>query len=258
MACCIDIIIGIFILIYIISVNIISGSTIAFDLPFIIVGVLLILYYFIRKFSVKSQFFRVLKKLIIIISCISLSFFIIIESFIIGFPKINKEDTDYIIVLGDKLKSGNNITKTLRDRLDIAVKSIYNDGDNGHIVLSGGRGRNENISEADVMERYLIDQGVPKNKIIKEEKSTNIYENLENSKLLIEKHSGKKISSLSIKIVTTNYEALRSNLIALKYGYKDIKFNTSNELLYLIPAYYTIEAFELVKNLFFIEIATIK
>ncbi|MDS0524567.1 YdcF family protein [Clostridium sp. SHJSY1] len=251
MACCIDIIIGILIIVYIISVNIINGATIAFSILLILGGVFPILYHFLKKYLNDRKYLKIVKKYLLIILGLIFFIFMLIESFIIGFPKINKENSDYIIILGNESINKNGISKSLRDRLDTAVKSIYTDGDNAHIVLSGGQINGESNSSAETMERYLIDQGVPKNKLIKENESKNIYENLRNSKILIEKECDKNIGSLSIKIITTNYQALRCNVIASNLGYKDIKFNTSNTILYLAPAYYTVEAFKLIRSMFF-------
>jgi uncharacterized SAM-binding protein YcdF (DUF218 family) len=241
---CIDIIIGAVIIVYVISTNVIIGTTIACSIPTIGIGLMLILYHFFKDYLKSKRYFVKIKKYFWTAFCIGLLIFILIESIIIGCPKINKENTDYIIVLGTGLKDGEDVSKTLRDRLNTTVRSIYKDGNSGYIVVSGGQ------DEAYAMERYLIDQGVPKEKIIKENKSSNTYENLKFSKIIIEHHSGKQINDISVKIVTTDVHAFRSKMIALKNGYKYVKLNTSRTIFYLAPAYYTREAFFLIKSIF--------
>ena len=64
------------------------------------------------------------------------------------------------------------------------------------------------------MEKYLLDKGIPADKIIKEDKSTTTYENLENSKAIIEASEGGKYTAL----VTSNYHVYRALRYARKIG----------------------------------------
>ena len=50
------------------------------------------------------------------------------------------------------------------------------------IVVSGGQGEGENITEATAMRNFLVDNGVDSSLIIMEDKSTNTYENFLYSK----------------------------------------------------------------------------
>lgn len=54
------------------------------------------------------------------------------------------------------------------------------------VVVSGGRGPGEDISEADAMEQYLIEQGVAENRIRKEDQSVSTRENLSFSRRFID------------------------------------------------------------------------
>lgn len=53
------------------------------------------------------------------------------------------------------------------------------------IVVSGGMGDSENISEAEAMYRWLTDKGIDESRIYKEEKSTDTDENIRFSKEVI-------------------------------------------------------------------------
>ena len=46
------------------------------------------------------------------------------------------------------------------------------------MIVSGGQGSDEAISEAEAMRRYLVEQGIRNEEIIMEDKSTNTEENL--------------------------------------------------------------------------------
>ncbi len=71
------------------------------------------------------------------------------------------------------------------------------------------------------------------------------------SKEKIEEHSNKHLEDLSIKVVTTDFHALRSNLLAKKNGYENVNFYTNNTVSYLIPVFYSREALALVKSFLF-------
>ncbi len=88
------------------------------------------------------------------------------------------------------------------------------------MVVSGGKGSGEKITEAKAMKDYLIKNGIDKNRIIEEDKSTNTYENFKYSKLKIEERSQRKLSDLKVKIVTTDFHVLRSKILAYRNGYK--------------------------------------
>jgi uncharacterized SAM-binding protein YcdF (DUF218 family) len=69
------------------------------------------------------------------------------------------------------------------------------------------------------MERYLVDKGVPKDKIIKEERSTSTNENFRFSKKLLDDRFGK---NYKIAFVTTDYHIYRAENIARAEGFDNI------------------------------------
>ena len=77
-------------------------------------------------------------------------------------------------------------------------------------VTSGGQGADEVISESASMKRYLLQQGVPEERIIEEDRSTDTYENM--------KFSKEKIWAVNpngkIAFSTTNYHVFRGGLYA--------------------------------------------
>lgn len=99
------------------------------------------------------------------------------------------------------------------NRLNKAIE-IYNrnKGKNPYIIVSGGKGSNEKISEAEAMKRYLIDNGVEENKIVLEDKSTTTYENLKYSKKKIEEYDSLK--SNKIAFITSDFHIYRTAIFA--------------------------------------------
>ena len=119
---------------------------------------------------------------------------------------------DYIVIHGAGLLGGDRVSKLLSDRIDKAI-NIYKKAPNKpKLIPSGGKGDDETISEAEAMKRYLLEKGIPEEDIILEDKSATTYENLKNSKAIIDGRWGSKNTAL----VTSNYHVYR----ALRYARK--------------------------------------
>lgn len=175
-------------------------------------------------------------------------FFAAIEGLIISdMVKEPDNNCEYIIVLGCQVR-GTRITKSLRKRLDKTIEymhevqaddmtgksginnedSIFNNENNKaekesnkitkniKIIVSGGQGNGEDISEAQAMYDYLVQNGIPADIIIKEDKSTNTEENFRFSEKFIEDKSTK------IGIVTNNFHIYRAKKLAHAKGLDNI------------------------------------
>ena len=127
-----------------------------------------------------------------------------------------KKDFDYIIIHGSGLLGGGRVSKLLADRIDKAIDIYLKDPTPTIMIPSGGRGSDETISEAEAMEGYLIDKGIPEDRIIKEDMSATTYENLLNSKAIIDSRPGRKYTVL----VTSNYHVYRALRYCRKVGLK--------------------------------------
>ncbi len=127
-----------------------------------------------------------------------------------------KRDFDYIIIHGAGLLDGDRVSKLLRDRLDKAIKVYRKDPTPPKMIPSGGKGSDESISEAEAMKRYLVEQGIPESDIIMEDQSLTTYENIRNSKQIIDEQEGRKYTAL----VTSNYHVYRALRYCRKVGLK--------------------------------------
>lgn len=147
------------------------------------------------------------------------------------------EKTDAVIVLGCKV-NGEKPSKMLKRRLD-AAKVFLSENDDVICIVSGGKGDDEKISEAQAMKNYLVENGIEADRIIMEDKSVNTYENLENScEILEEMGIGKNIA-----IVTDGFHQYRAGFIAQKLGYDPSAVNAVTDFynLTLTPTYYVRE-----------------
>lgn len=127
-----------------------------------------------------------------------------------------RSDYNYVVVHGAGL-SGAQPTPLLAGRLDKAVELWKAIGCKADIIVSGGQGDDEQVSEAAAMKTYLVDKhGVPDKVIIKEEKSTTTWENLVNSKAIMDARSG--VDAYRAAVVTSDYHVFRTAEYAHKIG----------------------------------------
>jgi len=118
---------------------------------------------------------------------------------------------DYMIILGAQWKP-QGPSYVLQKRLDTAIDYLQENPDT-QVIVSGGQGSNEPISEAQGMSEYLIKSGISVERIIKEDNSTSTYENLSFSGELFDK------ANQRVVLVTSNFHVYRVEQIAKKQGY---------------------------------------
>lgn len=126
------------------------------------------------------------------------------------------ERIDYIILLGAGV-NGTTPSRSLLDRLDVAAQYLH-DHPQTQIIVSGGQGAGEDITEAQAMENYLVRQNIEANRIIQENQASNTLENLTYSFAIIEDRTTSSSQPI-IAIITSEYHIYRSKLIAKHLGY---------------------------------------
>ena len=126
------------------------------------------------------------------------------------------EKTDLIVVLGCQVR-GETPSRMLRHRLDTAYEAMQKHPD-ALCVVSGGKGSDELISEAEAMRRYLVAKGADESRIVMEDKSTNTFENIKFSFQITDKLGYDR----DITIVTDGYHQYRAGLIARKQGAENV------------------------------------
>lgn len=156
----------------------------------------------------------------------------------------DKPDKAYpAVLLGCKV-NGSSPSLMLSRRLKAAY-TYLSENEDAVIIVSGGQGEEEEISEAECMKKYLIDKGISEQRIIEENQSTNTYENLNFSKkILEEKELGKHIV-----IITDSFHQFRASLIAGKLGLETDSIN-SHTPPYLIATYWVREWFGIIQQIF--------
>lgn len=119
------------------------------------------------------------------------------------------------------------------------------------VVLSGGQGPGEAISEAEAMRRALWKNDSRKDaRLLLEEQSSNTAQNLAFSKELLEKQ-GLDTDTAVIAVVTNDFHCFRAHMIAQKQGLRTIDVPAELPWWWLTANYYLREAFAVVKTALF-------
>ncbi len=129
-------------------------------------------------------------------------------------------DRSHMIILGCQVARDGGLTPLLRSRVDRALEFAKEQKEAGGsdlvFVPSGGQGGDEVRAEALAMRDYLLAAGVPEDRIIVEDESTDTFENIRNSMRLIRESLGEKEPKAAFS--TTNYHVFRAGLTALGQG----------------------------------------
>ena len=182
---------------------------------------------------------QLVKNIVRVVIITGFVIFAILESLIVISMKQKPDyNCEYVIVLGCQVRR-DGPSLMLRRRLDAACSYLSADT-KADCIVSGGKGDNEHISEAEAMYEALVNDGISENRITKEDKSSSTYENLLFSKQILE-DSGKP---LRIAIVTDGFHQWRARLQAESLGY-DVKCVSAATPWYLVPVYWVREWFAL-------------
>ncbi|MBR1736519.1 MAG: YdcF family protein, partial [Firmicutes bacterium] len=134
-------------------------------------------------------------------------------------PDVAIGNEDAVIVLGCSVK-GEKPSNFLIARTNAAYE-YYKLNPSAVFVLSGGKGSQEDISEAEAMKRLLLDSGIPSDQLLLEDRSTTTRENFTYSKEILDKYFENK--PYSTVYVTNTFHCYRSLKTAENCGYDNIK-----------------------------------
>lgn len=122
--------------------------------------------------------------------------------------------SNYAVVLGARV-NGTEPSKSLRERIDAACGYLESHPD-AIAVVTGGKGDDEQISEASCMFRELTARGISPDRILQEDRAVNTIENLRFSADLLEAHTGRRPTKIAL--ITSEYHLCRADLFARSLG----------------------------------------
>lgn len=156
------------------------------------------------------------KKLVILVSLLVvfliILFAIITAVNITHYGKVDeKAHCDVAIILGAATSDGE-VSPVYRERINHGIW-LYENGYVDYLILTGGIGNGNEISDAFAAKQYAIKKGVPEQVIFIEEQSTITEENLEYAKAIMDEHS------LDTAIIVSDpLHMKRAMLMASDYG----------------------------------------
>ena len=123
------------------------------------------------------------------------------------------ENYDAIIVLGAQVKPDGSPSVQLGWRLDAACEAYQQK--KVPIIVCGAQGKDEPMTEAEAMKRYLAGKGIPESDILTDPNSFNTNQNLRNAAELLKEAPEVR----RVLIVTSDYHVPRSLAIARDVGF---------------------------------------
>ncbi|MBG9497182.1 membrane protein [Bacillus thuringiensis] len=156
------------------------------------------------------------------ISLISFYFFIHLSNFLSAYflyqfnrPRRNQ---DFIIVLGSSLIN-DKVPPLLASRINKAIDFYWKQAAVNTpptIIFSGGQGPDEGLPEAEAMQSYAVEKGIPLEHTVQENRSVNTYQNMLFSKEIMDslKPEGKYKSIFT----TNNFHLFRAGIYARQAG----------------------------------------
>ncbi len=123
-------------------------------------------------------------------------------------------DEDSLIILGAGIH-GDKVSLPLQYRLDAALEYIDKNPD-VLVIVSGGKGFQEDVTEAYAMEKYLVDHGANPDNIIKEENASSTTENFKFSKEILDRRF--QGGTYKVATVTNDFHVFRAVKIAEQNG----------------------------------------
>lgn len=161
---------------------------------------------------------------------------VIISGFMLHAAYDAPKEENTVVVLGCKVRNGVP-SLMLRRRLDAAYAYLTEHPD-VPVIVCGGQGPDEAISEAQCMYEYLTSKGIDAERIHREDMSASTIENLRNAQEIIHENGW----SDRITIVTDGFHQLRASMIAdtLDLESDHVSAYTS---WYLVPTYWVREWF---------------
>ena len=192
----------------------------------------------IKKLASKKTGRRVVAAFSFVFSVVLVTAVVIGTLMITATTKTGEGD-EVLIVLGCKV-NGDQPSAMLGERL-MAAKQYLDAHEEAVCIVSGGKGDDEGISEAQCMYNWLVKNGVEKDRIYLEDKSTSTLENIEFSTKILEQE---KLGT-NVAIATNEFHIFRAGTVAEKNGltYSAVPAKTD---WWLVPSYSVREMYGIV------------
>ena len=163
----------------------------------------------INRKSSKKKWLGILLGLFLVLMAVSLLW---LAFSVVDYSKRDEKcPADVAIVLGASV-TDEAVSPVLRERLNHGVW-LYRNGYVDRLILTGGVGEGDTLSEAYVSRQYVLSQGVPADAIFLEEASAITEENLKNAKSIMDANGWQ-----TAIVVSDPLHMMRAMEMAADYG----------------------------------------
>ena len=240
---------GLFLLSAALCLAVFSGARFSGYLSLALAG-LCVLAVFLRRWARTSGAGKWCQRIFLVTLSAGLVLFAAVEGLLLSHGERDNSalPVDAVIVLGAGV-NGETPSLVLQSRIDAAAAYLAKHPD-VPVVLSGGQGPGEVITEAEAMRRGLTALGVEEDRLLLEERSTSTSENFRFSKALLTER-GVDTETAVIAVVTSDFHCFRAHLIAQREGLTALDVPSEVPWRLLSANYYIREFFALGKTLLF-------
>lgn len=156
------------------------------------------------------------------------------------------ESSDYAVVLGAAVQEDGTASRIMRQRLEAAMEFLERNP-KAVVILSGGQGGNEPISEAQCMYDTLVEMGADQDRLLIEDQSQTTRENLKNSLRIMEERGG---TEKPVTIITSEFHQRRAAYIGTSLGMETCPVSGNTDQWFYRINYTLREVFAFVKAAF--------
>ena len=219
-----------------------AGLMVNFGWFWILAGAGFLLAAFFRRFPERTLAVWTSRLILIGLAVVFLLIGVLSAVVIRGMNPAAPDSLDYVIVLGAQVRA-KSPSLALEQRIERAREASVEYPD-ALLVLSGGQGRGEEISEAQCMWNELTRMGVDRKRLILEDQSTSTRENL----IFSDRRCGCRKKKCGI--VTNDFHIFRALGTARKAGYEEVYGLAGKSEILMKPHYIVREAAALLRSIF--------
>ena len=244
--CCL---LGLFLLLAVLCLAAFPGVRFSGYLSLCLAG-LCLTFLAVGRWAENSHTGEIVKKALLLLLAAGLLLFAVVEGLLLskGHQENDALPADAVIVLGAGV-NGETPSLILRSRVNRAADYLRTHPEIP-VILSGGQGPGENISEAECMHRELVKRGIPESQLYLEEESTSTAENFAYSRRLLPE-LGLDPKTATLAVITNDFHCFRAHLIAQRAGLSTFDIPARTDWVLLNANYYVREFFALGKTLLF-------
>ena len=184
---------------------------------------------------------KTLLKICAIVLCLLLLALAIPSALIIGTMDGRGEPTGEVLIVLGTTVNGTEPSPMLKQRLDAAVQYL-NTYPDAKCIVTGGKGDENNLSEAQCMFNYLTAAGIAPDRVQMEDRATSTVENLRNVRAMLDTNE--------VDIISSDFHLYRSGLIARDAGFDATLIPAKTEPLSLLAPWFLREILVLYPQLF--------